>query len=131
MDKIEIHARLVEMVTPLCQARDLEIWGVEYLVAMGENPALARAAEAPGARAIVLAAAGPAGAPPGGAPDDERVEVSLGKSSPALELRVETVRDADIHCRVILGGKLSIQPPAATSTAETPTIQISWACRRL
>ena len=32
MDKNEIHSRLVEIVTPLCQARDLELWGIEVLI---------------------------------------------------------------------------------------------------
>lgn len=29
MDKTEIHARLLEIITPLCQARNLVVWGVE------------------------------------------------------------------------------------------------------
>ena len=40
-------------------------------------------------------------------PQDVQEGDTLLLADGALELRVETVRDADIHCRVILGGKLS------------------------
>lgn len=35
MDKNEIHAKLLEIVTPLCQAKDLEIWGIDLLFGAG------------------------------------------------------------------------------------------------
>lgn len=42
MDKNEIHARLMEMVTPLCQARDLEVWGIDLLFAAGGRHKIVR-----------------------------------------------------------------------------------------
>jgi len=42
MDKSEIHARLMEMVTPLCQARDLEVWGIDLLFAAGGRHKIVR-----------------------------------------------------------------------------------------
>ncbi len=42
MDKNEIHARLMEMVTPLCQARDLDVWGIELLFAAGGRHRIVR-----------------------------------------------------------------------------------------
>jgi ribosome maturation factor RimP len=42
MDKSEIHARLIEMVTPLCQARDLELWGIDLLFAAGGRHKIVR-----------------------------------------------------------------------------------------
>ena len=42
MDKNEIHARLMEMLTPLCQARDLEIWGIDLLFAAGGRHRIVR-----------------------------------------------------------------------------------------
>ncbi len=42
MDKNEIHARLMEMLTPLCQARDLEIWGLDLLFAAGGRHRIVR-----------------------------------------------------------------------------------------
>ena len=42
MDKNEIHARLMEMVTPLCEARDLEVWGIELLFAAGGRHKIVR-----------------------------------------------------------------------------------------
>jgi ribosome maturation factor RimP len=42
MDKNEIHAKLLELVTPLCLARDLEIWGIELLFGAGGRHRLVR-----------------------------------------------------------------------------------------
>lgn len=42
MDKNEIHARLMEMVTPICQARDLEVWGIDLLFAAGGRHRIVR-----------------------------------------------------------------------------------------
>ena len=42
MDKNEIHARLMEMTTPLCQARDLQVWGIELLFAAGGRHRIVR-----------------------------------------------------------------------------------------
>jgi ribosome maturation factor RimP len=42
MDKNEIHARLMEMVTPLCLARDLSVWGIELLFATGGRHGIVR-----------------------------------------------------------------------------------------
>lgn len=42
MDKNEIHARLMEMVNPLCQARDLEVWGIDLLFAAGGRHKIVR-----------------------------------------------------------------------------------------
>jgi ribosome maturation factor RimP len=35
MDKNEIHARLLEMAAPLCEARGIDIWGIELLFGAG------------------------------------------------------------------------------------------------
>ncbi len=35
MDKNEIHAKILEMVTPLCQAKDIDVWGIELLFGAG------------------------------------------------------------------------------------------------
>jgi len=42
MDKNEIHARLLDMVTPLCAARDLEVWGIELLFGAGGRHKIVR-----------------------------------------------------------------------------------------
>ena len=42
MDKNEIHARLLELVTPLCLARDLEIWGIDLLFGAGGRHKIVR-----------------------------------------------------------------------------------------
>ncbi len=42
MDKNEIHTRLMEMTTPLCQARDLEVWGIDLLFAAGGRHRIVR-----------------------------------------------------------------------------------------
>ena len=42
MDKNEIHAKLLEMVTPLCLARDLEIWGIDLLFGAGGRHKIVR-----------------------------------------------------------------------------------------
>jgi ribosome maturation factor RimP len=42
MDKNEIHARLMELSIPLCQARDLEVWGIELLFAAGGRHRIVR-----------------------------------------------------------------------------------------
>jgi ribosome maturation factor RimP len=42
MDKNEIHAKLLELVTPLWLARDLEIWGIELLFGAGGRHRLVR-----------------------------------------------------------------------------------------
>lgn len=42
MDKQEIHDRLLDMVTPLCQARGLEIWGIELLFGTGNRHKIVR-----------------------------------------------------------------------------------------
>ncbi|GAB1409143.1 ribosome maturation factor RimP [Desulfovibrionales bacterium] len=35
MDKAEIHARLLEIITPMCRARSIDVWGVELLFEAG------------------------------------------------------------------------------------------------
>lgn len=35
MDKTEIQARLLEIITPFCHARDIDVWGVEFLFEAG------------------------------------------------------------------------------------------------
>lgn len=42
MDKKEIHERLNAMLTPLCMARDLELWGVELLFGAGGRHKIVR-----------------------------------------------------------------------------------------
>jgi len=42
MEKNEIHAKILEMVTPLCQARDLEIWGIDLLFGAGGRHKIVR-----------------------------------------------------------------------------------------
>jgi len=42
MDKNEIHARLMDLVTPLCQARDLEVWGIDLLFGAGGRHRIVR-----------------------------------------------------------------------------------------
>jgi len=42
MDKNEIRATLLEMVTPLCQARDIDIWGLELLFGAGGRHKIVR-----------------------------------------------------------------------------------------
>ena len=42
MDKNEIHAKLLEMITPLCLARDIEIWGIDLLFGAGGRHKIVR-----------------------------------------------------------------------------------------
>jgi len=42
MDKNEIHERLLALTTPLCQARDLEIWGIDLLFGAGGRHRIVR-----------------------------------------------------------------------------------------
>lgn len=42
MDKNEIHAALLEMVTPLCQARDIDVWGIDLLFGAGGRHKIVR-----------------------------------------------------------------------------------------
>lgn len=42
MDKNEIHARVMEMVLPLCQARDLDVWGIDLLFGAGGRHRIVR-----------------------------------------------------------------------------------------
>jgi ribosome maturation factor RimP len=42
MDKNEIHAKLMEIVTPLCQARDLDVWGIDLLFGAGGRHRIVR-----------------------------------------------------------------------------------------
>ncbi len=42
MDKNEIHAKLTEIVIPLCQARDLELWGIDLLFGAGGRHRIVR-----------------------------------------------------------------------------------------
>lgn len=42
MDKNDIHARLIELAAPLCQARDLQIWGIDLLFGAGGRHKIVR-----------------------------------------------------------------------------------------
>lgn len=42
MDKNEVHAKLMELVTPLCHARDLEVWGIDLLFGAGGRHRIVR-----------------------------------------------------------------------------------------
>lgn len=42
MDKNEIHAKLMEIATPLCLARDLEVWGIDLLFGAGGRHRIVR-----------------------------------------------------------------------------------------
>ena len=42
MDKNEIHARLLDMITPLCEARGIDIWGIDLLFEAGGRHKIVR-----------------------------------------------------------------------------------------
>jgi ribosome maturation factor RimP len=52
MDKNEIHAKLLELVTPLCLARDLEIWGIELLFGAADGTGSCASSSTPPRRGI-------------------------------------------------------------------------------
>lgn len=143
MDKNEIHTRLTDILSPLCQARGLEIWGVEILSGSG------------GGRRVVRVYIDS----PQGVSIDECEDVSrhlslaldvedlipgaytLEVSSPGLErlffspeqLRPYTGRTVRVRLRVPLEGRknfqgslTSVDPPLFTLSDVDTAFELSW-----
>ncbi len=143
MDKNEIHARLLDMVAPLCAARDLDIWGIDLLFEAGGRHKIVR---------IYLDSAAGVGI-------DECTEVSrhvslaldvddiipgafiLEVSSPGLErpffspdqMRPYVGQDIRVRLHTPQNGRknfkgrlITIDPPAFTMAVDSMEFTLSW-----